>query len=153
MDAGIIRADGRSAPFFEAAARDVLLIKRCAACGHWLDPQATTCTGCGTDDPPWEAASGRGTLVSWAMAHPRQGTPGAEAAVLALVELDEGPWLHSRLDPADGTEAAGGAGLRAGLRLTAHFEHPGEGESYPVFRPDGANPGGLAARDAASSPS
>jgi hypothetical protein len=159
MDVGIIRADGRSAPFFAAAARDVLLIKRCAACGHWLDPQATTCTGCGTDDPPWAAACGRGTLVSWAMARPRQAAPGAEAAVLALVELDEGPWLHSRLDAADGAQGADGpdgadgAGLRAGLRLTVHFEHPGEGESYPVFRAEGANPDGLAASDASASSS
>jgi hypothetical protein len=43
MDIGVIRADDRSAPFFAAAARDVLLIKRCARCDRWLDPGATGC--------------------------------------------------------------------------------------------------------------
>jgi uncharacterized protein len=52
--------------------------------------------------------------------------------VLALVELDEGPWLRTRLE---GTGATGTAALRPGLRVSAHFVHPAEGESYPVFRP------------------
>jgi uncharacterized protein len=121
---GIVRADERSAPFFEAAGRDVLLIKRCAECGHWLAPEAGACSGCGGSELAWAAASGRGVLVSWA-ALPA-GKPGADG-LLALVELDEGPWLHTRLE--------GAAGVRAGLAVTAHFVHPAEGESYPVFRP------------------
>jgi uncharacterized protein len=166
MDIGVVRADSRSGPFFEAAARDVLLIKRCGECGSWLGPEATGCTGCGDArcgdagcgdaGLRWEAASGLGTLVSWAVL-PAAGdavagkdvAPGkdvavgegvaassevavggnvaAGGAVLALVELDEGPWLHSRLagEPA------------AGLRVAARFEHPAEGESYPVFVPVG----------------
>ena len=52
--------------------------------------------------------------------------------MLALVELDEGPWLRTRLE---GTGATGIAGLRPGLRVTARFVHPAEGESYPMFRP------------------
>jgi uncharacterized protein len=127
VDVGIIRADERSAAFFAAAARDVLLIKRCARCGRWLDPAATGCTGCGEPDPRWEAAAGGGTLISWAVLH--SGGAAAAASVLALVELDEGPWLRTRL------ERAGADGPRAGLRVTAHFVHPADGESYPVFRP------------------
>jgi uncharacterized OB-fold protein len=125
MDIGIIRADDRSAPFFAAAARDVLLIKRCARCDRWLDPGATGCPGCGAADPRWEPAAGRGCLISWAVADP--------PSVLALVELDEGPWLHTRLD---GVGGPGTAAPRAGLRVIAHFVHPAEGESYPVFRPE-----------------
>jgi uncharacterized protein len=165
MDVGIIRADDRSAPFFAAAARDVLLIKRCARCDRWLDPGATGCPQCGAADPRWEQAAGRGRLISWAVlpagkpdpadppgrspAPGEAGLPGdAEAAggreapgasrapdapsALALVELDEGPWLRTRLE---GTGATETAGLRPGMRVTAHFVHPAEGESYPVFRP------------------
>ena len=172
MDIGVIRADDRSAPFFAAAARDVLLIKRCARCDRWLDPGATGCPECGAADPRWEPAAGHGRLISWAVlpagkpdpANPpgRSATPGeagstgdAEASgdvetsgdtedpdpgacgapgapsVLALVELDEGPWLRTRLE---GTDATGTARLRPGLRVTARFVHPAEGESYPVFR-------------------
>jgi len=129
-DLGIVRADERSAPFFAAAGRDVLLIKRCPACGHWLAPEATGCTGCGGAQLDWAAASGQGALAAWAVPH-----PGPAGAVLALVELDEGPWLHTRLELDDG---AGADRLRAGLGVTARFVHPAEGESYPVFRPAGA---------------
>lgn len=124
MDLGIVRADPRSAPFFEAAARDELLIKRCGRCSRWLGPEAAGCPGCGSADPGWQASSGRGTLVSFAVL-PAEDLPG----VLALVELDEGPWLHTRL--AGGPEAT-----VAGMRVRARFEHPAEGESYPLFWPD-----------------
>jgi uncharacterized protein len=136
MDDGVVRADERSAPFFEAAARDVLLIKRCPSCSRWLGPEATGCTGCGNADPRWEPASGRGTLVSWAVPHTRN--PGASnaAGVLALVELDEGPWLHTQLGGPDSLQPGGSPVPRAGLRVTARFVHPAEGESYPLFRPE-----------------
>jgi uncharacterized protein len=123
MDVGIVRADARSAPFFEAAARDVLLVKRCGGCGGWLGPEAGGCASCGDDEPRWEAAAGLGTLVSWAVL-PESG------GVLGLLELDEGPWLHTRLD-------CDPAAAVAGLRVAASFVHPDEGESYPVFRPAG----------------
>jgi uncharacterized protein len=138
MDVGIIRADDRSAPFFAAAARDVLLIKRCTGCDHWLDPGATGCPRCGAADPRWEQAAGRGRLISWAVLPAAKAEP-AQAAevpgVLALVELDEGPWLRTRLEDTGTTGTAGTAGLWPGLRVTARFVHPAEGESYPVFRP------------------
>ena len=131
--AGIIRRDERSAPFFDAAAADRLLIRRCAECGRWLAPEAGGCYDCGGEDPGWAAASGHGTLVSWAVLHPRASAPGQPArTVLALVELDEGPWLHTSLTS---TSPAAIAALRAGQRVAADFVHPPEGESYPVFTP------------------
>lgn len=165
--AGIIRRDERSAPFFDAAAAGRLLIRRCAECGRWLAPEAGSCYDCGAEDPGWAPASGHGTLVSWAVLHPRAsqpagtsqadaagqaagtsqpagtspaaGTSQADAAgqaaaltVLALVELDEGPWLHTGLAVTGADEIAA---LRAGQRVAAGFAHPADGESYPVFSP------------------
>lgn len=131
MDIGVVRRDGRTDAFFDGAAADRLVIKRCVTCARWAAPDTSDCTGCGGAELAWTAASGRATLVSWAVSH---GQPGADGpvpgpAMLALVELNEGPWLHSRLD---GVERAD---LREGLPLRAHFEHPDEGESYLVFRP------------------
>jgi uncharacterized OB-fold protein len=139
--AGVIRRDERSAPFFDAAAADRLLIRRCAKCGRWLAPEAGGCDGCDGEDPGWAAASGHGTLVSWAVLHPRASPPGQPArTVLALVELDEGPWLHTGLTS---TSPAAIAALRAGQRVAASFVHPPEGESYPVFTPvPAADPSG-----------
>jgi acetyl-CoA acetyltransferase/uncharacterized OB-fold protein len=139
--AGIIRRDEQSAPFFDAAAADRLLIRRCAECGRWLAPEAGGCYDCGGEDPGWAAASGHGTLVSWAVRHPRASPPGQPArTVLALVELDEGPWLHTGLTS---TSPAAIAALRAGQRVAASFVHPPDGESYPVFTPvPAADPSG-----------
>ena len=129
MDLGVVRADTRSAPFFEAAARDELLIKRCGRCARWLGPEATGCPGCGDAEPHWAAASGGGTVISFAVPPvPPVPEGGGEPGVLALVELDEGPWLHTRLviDPAAAV---------VGMAVVARFEHPAEGESYPLFWP------------------
>jgi uncharacterized OB-fold protein len=137
VEVGVVRRDGRTDPFFDGAAAGRLMIRRCAGCARWYAPDASECPRCG-DEPEWAEASGRATLVSWAFAHdrPRPGRAGATGsggsarppAALALVELAEGPWLHSRLD------GVARAALREGLPLRAHFVHPAEGESYVVFR-------------------
>ncbi len=129
-DFGAVRADPRSAPFFEAADRGELVIRRCDGCGRWLAPSASGCPQCGDDtEPAWAVASGLGTLVSWSVVHPRQGGP---VAVPALVELAEGPWLATGLRLADATELAA---LHAGQPVAAEFARPADGASYPVFCP------------------
>ncbi|MCW2864688.1 MAG: hypothetical protein JWP48_6396 [Actinoallomurus sp.] len=118
---GTIRRDGRGDPFFDGAAEDRLMTRRCEACGRWYAPDATDCPEC-AGELAWAEASGEAALVSWAVAHSRTG----ETAPLALVELAEGPWMYGRLDAV--------AAPREGLPLRASFVHPDEGESYPVFK-------------------
>jgi len=136
-DMGVVRADERSEPFFAAAGRGELLIKRCPRCAAWLGPSATSCPACGEDAPlEWARASGTGTLATWAIVHSR----GGEAvAVPALVELAEGPWLSTGLSLAmpDGREAGAGemATLSAGQALSVAFARSPGGECYPVFCP------------------
>jgi acetyl-CoA acetyltransferase/uncharacterized OB-fold protein len=128
-DVGVVRSDARSAPFFAAAADGVLMIRRCADCGAWLAPTATGCPACGEDaELTWTAASGRGTLVTWSVVHPRQDGP---VAVPALVELAEGPWLATGLRLAGPAELTS---LHAGMHVAAEFVRLAEGASYPVFR-------------------
>ena len=135
-DAGIVR-DEASAPFFDAAAEGRLLIRRCAACGHWIAPyqrMGTTldrCPACTSDRVEWAEASGRGTLVTWTVVHQAgRRDPDAEhdPHPVGVVELEEGPWLTARLD-ADGTD------LSAGMDLHVTFVRPGGGEPVPVFGP------------------
>ena len=129
-DFGVVRADPRSAPFFEAADRGELMIRRCDRCGRWLAPAASGCPPCGEDtEPSWAVVSGLGTLVSWSVVHPRRGGP---VAVPALVELAEGPWLATGLRLADAAELAE---LHAGQPVAAEFVRPADGASYPVFCP------------------
>ncbi|MFC5182665.1 Zn-ribbon domain-containing OB-fold protein [Actinomadura harenae] len=140
MDIGILRRDGRTDGFFDAAARDRLAVRRCPDCTRGgdgvsgdvlLPPDATSCPDCGTEDLEWADASGDAVLVTWTVLHGRPKEDGSTPppALLALVELAEGPWLHARLD------GVTTADLREGLPLRARFVHPGEGESYPLFLP------------------
>jgi uncharacterized OB-fold protein len=130
MDIGILRRDGRTDPFFDGTAAERLMIRRCAACDRWFAPDAVGCPGCGSEEPSWAQATGRAALVAWTITHGRPAEDGTapEPAILALVELEEGPWLHARLEQV-GEPAEG-------LPLKAHFVHPAEGESYLLFRPD-----------------
>ncbi|GAA2408494.1 hypothetical protein GCM10010191_16300 [Actinomadura vinacea] len=131
MDIGILRRDGRTDPFFDGTAADRLVVKRCEPCDRWFAPDQSGCPGCGGEDLAWAEASGAATLVTWTITHGRPAADGTAPppAALALVELDEGPWLHARLD------GTGPGDLREGLPLRACFEHPDEGESYILFRP------------------
>ena len=127
---GVVRPDARDTPFFAAAADGVLMIKRCAGCDAWLAPTAGGCPRCGEDtELAWAPVSGRGTLVSWSVVHPRQDGP---VAVPALVELAEGPWLATGLRLAAPGELTS---LHAGQPVVAEFVRPAEGAAYPVFRP------------------
>ena len=112
--------DDHSAPFFDALADGRLLLRRDPASGTLHGPAAT--------DPAfaWAPASGEGTVVSWAVVHARD----AEPVLVGIVELDEGPWLRTRLVdivPDD---------VHAGLRVRVTPVVPGEGsEPIPAFTP------------------
>jgi uncharacterized protein len=132
MDIGVIRRDGRADAFFDAAAEDRLLLRRCSPCERWYAPDASSCVACGTEDLAWADASGRATLVSWAVTHPRGARAGGAAGAprgRARGELAEGPWMYGRLPARALAEA------RVGLALVTEFAHPAEGESFPVFVP------------------
>src|SRR4051812_21166179 len=64
-----IEPDEASAPFFEGAARGVLMIQRCNACGEWLAPVVEACTECLSEEVAWEQSSGRGSVHAFAIVH------------------------------------------------------------------------------------
>ncbi|MFV2174213.1 Zn-ribbon domain-containing OB-fold protein [Actinomadura sp. LOL_016] len=131
MDMGVLRRDGRTDPFFDGAAAGRLVIKYCAVCDRWLAPDAGDCPDCGTEHLGWANASGEASLVTWTVTHGRPAADGSvpPPAILALVELAEGPWLHARLHGVDRSA------LHEGLPLRAAFVRPDEGEAYMLFRP------------------
>jgi uncharacterized OB-fold protein len=145
-----VERDEASAEFFDAAARGEVLVRRCATGGHVLGPEARTCPSCGSAELVPAIATGRGTLVSWAVVHqaPAAALDAAVPYVTAIVELAEGPWLMVRLVECDGHA------LSAGLPVAARFlpsgqadaERPGEALlAFAPAPPDGGRPDGAPA--------
>lgn len=124
-----VERDHNSAPFYDAAARRVLLLRRCRSCSQWSAPEAKICSACGGVQLDWAEATGCGTLVSWTVVHRAPIPAFGEIApyLLGLVELEEGPWVYSRLTNVDSMALKGGSTVRA------DFVRPHGSESYPVF--------------------
>ena len=114
--------DDDSAAWFDALTEGVLTIRRCEHCGHYGRPDTQSCSNCQSHRLEWVPASGRGSVVSTITGH-----DGDRAVALALVELDEGPWLSVRLTVA----------CPAGAVVLLAVEHlsDGDGEPLPIFRP------------------
>ena len=130
MPVGAVQRDASTAEFFAGADRGELLLRRCGSCGHSSRPQSRCCGQCGSADLSWSPASGQGTVVSWSVVHGRAvgGEPPART-VVAIVELDEGPWLHAQLVD------IGPDAVEGGQRVTVRFERAEGGEAVPVFCP------------------
>jgi uncharacterized OB-fold protein len=129
---GIVRQDPATAEFFAGTARGELLLRRCGRCSAVSRPQARSCGRCQSANLGWVAAAGTGTIVSWSVVHARPaGGTEPPPAVVAIIEMSEGPWLHARLAVADPSRLAGGE------LVTVGFERPDGGEhseAIPVFR-------------------
>ena len=119
-------------PFWEAARRHELQLRRCRACGrHHFYPRAA-CPHCLSADLEWRRASGRGTLHTFTVVHRGQRDfPLPAPYVIAIVELAEGPRLMSNLvgiepDPAK---------IRIGLPVEVVFDDVTSEIALPRFRP------------------
>jgi uncharacterized OB-fold protein len=129
-----IERDDASAAFFDAASEGRLVIKRCPACGRLYPPAQERCPD--SDELEWVDASGAGTLVTWAIDEGSTVSPlltvaDGTGAVIAVVELDEGPWMNAAIPGVDPTT------LRDGMAVRVDFLDLGAGEPVPVFRPAG----------------
>jgi uncharacterized protein len=133
---GVMVRDEETSAFFDAAAAGTLVVQVCGDCGHRQFPQPFTpgtsrCHGCTSSDLSWQPVSGQGNLVTWTVLQNRpqpDGTP-APVVIIGVIELDEGPWVHTQLRDVTIHD------LTPGLRLIVDFERPAAGEPLPVFRP------------------
>jgi uncharacterized OB-fold protein len=58
-----------SAPYWEAANEERLVIQQCASCGTLRHYPRLLCDNCYSDAVEWREASGRGKLHSWTVCH------------------------------------------------------------------------------------
>lgn len=105
---------------------DALMIRRCVACSRLFAPSAMRCSSCSSDDFDRVAAAGTGSIVCWRVVEcAANALVGPVSATIAIVELDEGPWVYTTIDgdiPPAGRE-----------RVRVCFRAPPCGDRFPIF--------------------
>lgn len=125
-----VTRDADTAVFLDGTALGEFRLRRSRVTGEYLSPQQFT-DSTGSTDLDWVAAAGTGTVVSWAV-HRGKPVDGVQPvqSIVAIVQLDEGPWWWTEL--ADATPEQ----LREGLPVEVGFVRPeGSEETLPVWCP------------------
>lgn len=125
--------DSVSKPWFEAAAEGRLLIQRSTSTGKYQWYPRAHVVGTLETDLEWAEAAGTGRIYSFTIVHK---TPNAEFAgetpyVLALVELDEGVRLTTRIVETPLEDIA------CDLPVTVVFSQVTDGVTLPYFKAAG----------------
>ncbi|MFE7108599.1 Zn-ribbon domain-containing OB-fold protein [Streptomyces sp. NPDC057575] len=123
--------DAFTRPYWDAAARGQLLLRRCHDCGRAHHYPREFCPHCWSEDCAWERASGDATLYTWSVVHRNDLLPfGARVPyVAAVVDLAEGPRMMTEVVGCE--ESA----LAIGMALRVTFRQEEGQESVPVFHP------------------
>jgi uncharacterized OB-fold protein len=88
--------------FWDGVRQGRLLIQRCASCGRLRYPNAPMCGACQSLEWDTQAATGRGCVHTWLVAH--HPTREDESRIVVLVDLEEGVRMVSNIvdfDPAE----------------------------------------------------
>jgi uncharacterized OB-fold protein len=126
--------DPSTEPYWEGAARGVLLVKRCGSCGRAHFAPRPFCPHCWSDEVTWEEASGRATLYTYSIVRRNDLPPFADRIpyVAAIVDLEEGVRMTTEVVdcPLEKVEI--------GMALEVTFRAIDEELYAPVFRPAAA---------------
>ena len=115
--------------FWEGLRERKLLIQRCARCGELQHPPAPLCRACHSFELAAAEACGRGTVYSFVVADHPPIPPFHYPNVIALVELEEGTRLVSRLAEIGPDE------VRIGMPVEVDFETVEGDLALHFFRP------------------
>ena len=118
-------------PFWDAAREGTLLLRRCRACGAVHYYPRPFCPSCWSDAVDWVEAGGGGTVYTYSTIFRNDLPPFPEQVpyVAAIVELDDGPRMMTRLVETDGAE------MSIGMRVQACTTELTDDVSIVVFRP------------------
>src|SRR5262249_54289305 len=111
-------------PYWDAASRSTLALKRCRACGEHHHYPRAICPFCDSDQTEWTEASGRGTVYSYSVFR-RAPIPYA----IAYVTLAEGPTMMTNIVDCN-LDA-----IRIGQAVRVVFKPTDGGPPVPMFSP------------------
>jgi uncharacterized OB-fold protein len=123
--------DETTQAFWAAAADGHLVADRCRACGAIAPYPRGFCPSCWSDDLEVIDLSGRAELYTYSVVHANPMPPFKDLVpyVTAIVTLEEGPRMLTRLVGVDPSE------VRIGMALQATFERVGDEEGLVLFTP------------------
>jgi uncharacterized protein len=116
-------------PFWAATARGELIIQRCGRDQHYEWTPQNACSHCLHESLEWTRVSGKGRLYSYSVVHRPASSDFQAPYVVAIVELDEGPMMLTRLVGIEEAE------LDIGMGLQVEFVKAGPFSLY-CFGPD-----------------
>jgi uncharacterized protein len=106
-----------------------LVIWKCGGCAALLAPLTVFCSSCGNGNLEPFPSAGAGIVVSCRIVDrapdPVGGAPCP--SILAIVELDEGPWVYSWID--------GDVPVPSDRPVRVRFRDMQPGERFPIFEP------------------
>ncbi len=128
IPASMIQQDSDSRPYWEGLAQGELRIQHCNTCSKAVFYPRSICPHCHADSLSWIVASGKGTIYSYTVAHQGFGPFATDVPfVIAIVELEEGTRMMSRIVDAPRERVVVGATVRV------TFESVGEDLTLPYF--------------------
>lgn len=118
---------GPEQTYFDHLAAGRLRLQHCGGCDRWVFYPRALCPHCGGEALEWRQPSGRGTVYSTSVVR-RRPEQGGDHNV-ALIDLDEGPRLMSRV------EGVAPEAVHIGMAVAAAIT--GEGDSaLLIFHPE-----------------
>jgi hypothetical protein len=119
------KPDPETKPFWDAAARGTLLLKRCRGCGKAHYFPRPLCPFCMSEETEWIEASGQGEIYSFSVMR-RAAPPYA----IAYVTLAEGVTMMTNIVDCDWDA------LRIGMRVVLAVRPSDGGAAVPMFKPE-----------------
>ncbi|WP_327152008.1 Zn-ribbon domain-containing OB-fold protein [Nocardia sp. NBC_01329] len=80
--------------------KDRLMIRRCARCDKLFAPLTVDCSSCACSSLEWVPSAGTGSIQSWRVVDRAviSGRGTTRPLTIAIVELDEGPWVYTSIE-------------------------------------------------------
>ncbi len=118
--------DAAAVAWWDATREKRLVVQRCDSCARSQHYPRALCVACAGSQLSFVEATGRGTVYSFTVVHRAPSAEFAPPYVVALVRLDEGPLLLTRIVGPD-------ASVACDMAVELRWEPLGDGRHLPVF--------------------
>ena len=120
-----------TAPYWQAAANNQLLIQKCLDCGELQFYPRGVCKSCLSSSLSWQQASGQGTVYTFTVNYraPHPGFVDDIPFVTAIVELSEGVRMMTNIVECDPEQ------VTIGMPVRVVFDKVTDEIALPKFRP------------------